>query len=77
MAIETLNVDGVEMKVTDLAPEIQRLIVTYEAASAKRGEAEQTYIMMSAALKTLSADITNAIQASKPAQDEAVPEVEE
>ena len=77
MAIETLNVDGVETKVADLAPEIQRLIAAYEAATVKRNEAEQTYLMMVAALKALSADITNAVQASKVDPDAPAPEVEE
>lgn len=77
MAIETLNVDGVETKVADLAPEIQRLIAAYETATAKRNEAEQTYLMMVAALKALSADITNAVQAGKVDPDAPAPEVEE
>jgi hypothetical protein len=74
MTIETLNMDGKELKVADLSQEIQRLVAVYEKVFAERADVEVKHISLSAALRQLSTDITAAIQASQT-PDEVTPEV--
>jgi hypothetical protein len=71
MAIETLNVDGNEMKVSDLSAEVQRLVAVYESTHAKRVDIENDHIMLSAALRQISSDITAAIRTTADEQPTA------
>ena len=77
MAIETLNIDGNEIKVTDLPQNIQRLVAVYEQTFAERATIENKHIALSAALRAISSDITSAIKdaeaakAAAPATDAA------
>jgi hypothetical protein len=74
MAIETLNIDGKELKVADLTPEIQRLVAVYDITSTKRVEVENDHIQLSAAIRQLSSDISTAVQKyfeSQTAESEA------
>lgn len=62
MAIETLNIDGVETKVADLPVEVRQLIEVYEHTHAKRNNIEIERLSILAALKQLSDDITNSVK---------------
>jgi len=62
MAIETLNIDGVETKVVDLPVEVRQLIEVYEHTHAKRTSVELERLSIIAALKQLSDDITTTVK---------------
>jgi hypothetical protein len=72
MAIETLNIDGNELKVADLSPVAQRLVGVYELTHTKRVELENEHIMVSAALRQISTEITTLIREEAEAKTEAV-----
>ena len=74
MKIDTLNVDGEEIKVTDLPLDVQRLVALYETTHSKRQDVETEHAMLSAALRMISTDITSAIndfKATKMISDES------
>lgn len=62
MAIETLNIDGQEVKVSETNADIQRLVQVYEETHMKRVGVENEHIVLSAALRSLSTDIVTATQ---------------
>lgn len=70
MAIETLNIDGEEIKTADLPQEIQRLISIYETTYNKRVEVENEYIMLSSALRQISNDIVVGVREKKKTNEQ-------
>ena len=75
MAIETLNIDGTELKVAELSQEVQRLVQVYEVTHNKRVDVETEHAYLSAALRQLSTDITAAVRKSQEGETTAEADV--